>query len=259
VLGEAALPTIHVVSIGINEYSDPRLNLDYSVADASSIAKVIADKNLEKYGKVEHQGLYNRQATKANILKNLGDLKQYSQDDVLVVYAAGHGIAIERKWYFLPYETTLKKNTHEYTKIGISAEEFKEVLVKNKAQKVFVIIDSCFSAAGLAAFRDLQDTQRHFSRNLSKSVGVVVLTAARYDQEAVELPELGHGLFTYVVKQGMDGGADIRPKDQKISAHEIAEFAVETIPHFSKKYIGASQEPAAFVIGSDFNLLRKID
>ncbi|MEO1880306.1 MAG: caspase family protein [Methylococcales bacterium] len=259
VSGETILPTIHVVSVGINEYSDPRLNLDYSVADASAIAKIISDKKLKKYGKVEHQGLYDRQATKANIMNYLGDLKEYSQDDVLVVYAAGHGIAIDRKWYFLPYETTLKKNKHEYTKIGISAQEFKDVLVKNKAQKVFVIIDSCFSAAGLAAFRDLQDTQRHFSRDLSKSVGVVVLTAARYDQEAAELSELGHGLFTYVVTKGMDGQADIQPINKKISAHEIAEFAVKTIPVFSKKYIGASQEPAAFVIGADFELLRKIN
>ena len=165
----------------------------------------------------------------------------------------------DRKWYFLPYETTLKKNKHEYTKMGISAQEFKDVLAKNKAQKVFVIIDSCFSAAGLEAFRDLQDTQRHFSRDLSKSVGVVVLTAARYDQEAAELSELGHGLFTYVVTKGMDGQADIQPINKKISAHEIAEYAVKTIPVFSKKYIGASQEPAAFVIGADFELLRKIN
>ncbi|NOQ13447.1 MAG: hypothetical protein GQ583_03070 [Methyloprofundus sp.] len=253
------MPTIHVVSVGINEYSDPRLNLDYSVADATAIAKIIADKNLEQYGKVEHQGLYNHQATKTNILNYLGNLKQYSQDDVLVVYAAGHGIAIDRKWYFLPYETTLQKNTDEYTKIGISAKEFQDVLAKNNAQKVFVIIDSCFSAAGLAAFRDLQDTQRHFSRDLSKSVGVVVLTAARYDQKAAELPELGHGLFTYVVTRGMEGMADIQPRNAKISAHEVAEFAVQTIPIFSKKYTGASQEPAAFVIGPDFELLRKIN
>ncbi|MCK5905545.1 MAG: caspase family protein, partial [Gammaproteobacteria bacterium] len=182
-----------------------------------------------------------------------------SQDDVLVVYAAGHGIAIDKKWYFLPYETVLQKNHNEYAKVGVSAKEFKDVLAINKAQKVFVIIDSCFSSAGLDAFRDLQNTQRHFSRDLSKSVGVVVLTAARFDQKADERSELGHGLFTYVVMRGMGGLADRNPRNKKISAHEIAEFTVDMTPSFSKKYIEASQEPSAFVIGSDFELLQKIN
>jgi hypothetical protein len=256
--GEAASPTIHVLAIGINKYSDPRIeNLNYSVADAGVIAKIISDQTLKEYRDVKHHSLNDEQATKENILNYLSNLKNISQHDVLVVYAAGHGIAIDKKWYFLPHETTLKENVRDYAVSGISAKEFKEVLVANKAQKVFVMIDSCFSSAGLDAFRDLQNTQRHFSRDLSKSVGIVVLTAARFDQTAAERSELGHGLFTYVVTQGMGGAADRKPKNEKISAREIAEFAVDVTPVFSKKYLDASQEPSAFFMGSDFELLGK--
>ena len=120
-----------------------------------------------------------------------------------------------------------------------------------------VMIDACYSGTGLKAFRKLQDTQRHFSRALSKSVGVVVLAATRQDQEAAELSDLGHGLFTYVVSDGMSGKADFKPKNSKISAHEVADFSTETIPTFSKKYLGAAQEPTSFTMGSDFVLLRK--
>ena len=255
--GERSLPTIHVLSIGINEYSDPNLNLNYSVADADKIAKIISDKNLKEYKEVKHHSLNNKEATKDNILGYLGSLKHTSSEDVLIVYAAGHGIAIDKKWYFLPYETTSKKNESEYAEVGISAKEFKDVLVVNKAQKIFVIIDSCFSSAGLAAFRDLENTQRHFSRLLSKSVGIVVLTAAKYNQKAEEDSGLGHGLFTYVVTKGMGGLADRKPVNKRISAHEISEFTVETTPILSRQYMGAiqAQEPSSFVIGSDFELL----
>ena len=117
------------------------------------------------------------------------------------------------------------------------------------------MVDACYSGAGLKEFRKLQDTQRHFSRKLSKSVGVVVLAATRQDQEAVELSDLGHGLFTYVVSEGLIGKADLKPKNFEVSAHEISDFSTETIPAFSKKYIGASQEPTSFTMGSDFVLL----
>jgi uncharacterized caspase-like protein len=87
-------------------------------------------------------------------------------------------------------------------------------------------------------------------------VGVVVLAATRKDQEAAELGDLGHGLFTYVVSEGLAGKADLKPKNQKVSAHEVADFSTATIPDFSKKYLGASQEPTKFTMGSDFTLLR---
>ena len=257
--GDKKPPIIHIVSIGINEYRDPSLNLNYSVADANSIAKIVLGNNVSKYGRVKHQKLNNKDATKENILNYLGNVTQFSQDDILIIYAAGHGVAIDKKWYFLPYETVRQKKLSSYTSIGISAKEIKEILSVNKAQKVFVIIDSCFSSAGLDAFRDLQNTQRHFSRDLSKSVGVVVLTSARFNQEAAESPDIGHGLFTYIVSLGMEGGADKEPRNEKISAHEIVDFTVENLPSFSTKYLKEAQEPSAFIIGSDFELLNIVN
>lgn len=256
-LGEKQKSTLHILTIGINKYKDPRLNLDYSVADAAEIASIFKSNEGAAYDEMVQHELRDEDATKEQILKQLDEINQYSQNDVLVVYLAGHGLAIDGEWYFLPHETLLKDNQNYYTQVGISAKEVQQLLINTKVQRVMVMVDSCYSGAGLETFRKMQDTQRHFSRGLSKSVGVVVLAATRKDQEAAELTDLGHGLFTYVVSQGMGGMADLNPRNSKISAHEVADFSTETIPVFSKKYLGASQEPTSFTMGSDFTLIKQ--
>jgi len=254
--GRKILPTLHVVSVGINQYRDRQLNLDYSVADARSIADILSDKRRIAFRRVEQHNLYDQQATKQAILEKLRRIAEFNRNDVMVMYLAGHGIALHGEWYFLPHETTLQADPEYYKKVGLSAQEIQKLLERIKIQRILVMVDACYSGAGLKAFRKLQNTQRHFTRALSKQVGIVVLAATRRDQEASELADLGHGLFTYVVEQGMQGKADVAPRNNKISAHEVAKFSRKTIPAFARKYTGASQEPTDFTMGSDFTLLQ---
>ncbi len=249
-------PNLHVVTIGINKYMDKRLNLDYSVADADSIASLFDRVDLLKYEKIIHHKLRDEQASKSNILALLNGLKQYNQQDMVLMFVAGHGIAVDGEWFFLPHETGMQENLNYYAKVGISANEVKDILADIKLQRFIVMVDACYSGAGLQAFRKLVDTQRRFSRSLSKKLGVVIVAATRKDQEAIELADLGHGLFTYVVTEGLKGEADKKPRDSLVSAHEVAVYSVDTIPGYSRKYIGAAQQPTYFTMGGDFQLLK---
>jgi WD40 repeat protein len=253
--GNAPKTTLHVVTVGINNYQDDRLNLNYSVADAKSIAGILGNKNLVSFQDVVQHEIFDQQATKEGILAQLKKIAEASQNDAMVIYLAGHGIAVNGEWYFLPYETRFQDNEQYYAQVGISAGEIRDLMTRIPLQKIVIMVDACYSGAGLEAFRNLQNTQRHFSRAVSKSAGIVVLAATRQDQQAAELTDLGHGLFTYVVTQGLGGAADIQPRDQTISAHEVVNFSTTTIPTLSMKYIGASQEPTSFTMGGDFTLL----
>ncbi len=253
--GQKPPSVLHIITVGINQYKDSRLNLDYSVADAMEIAGVFKTAVLKSYDQLKQIPLRDQEATRSNILTQLKQLKTLPQQDALVIYLAGHGLAVNGEWYYLPHETLLQDNETYYTQVGISASEIQKSLADTQIQKILVMIDACYSGAGLSAFRKLQDTQRHFSRAMSQSVGVVVMAATRKDQEAAELSDLGHGLFTYVVTDGMKGKADFKPQNQLVSAHEVAEFSTQTIPQFSRKYLGAAQEPTAFTMGRDFDLV----
>jgi len=250
-----AKPVMRVITIGVNQYKDAQLNLDYSVPDAQSIAKLLNQNDFSKFSRIEKKQLYNSSATKLAIMSELINLSQGAKNDVLAIYFAGHGISVNGEWYFLPYETILQPDMKYFASVGISASELSSIFVDSNIQQILLMVDACYSGASVDSFRRLQNSQRHFSRDISKSVGITVVTATRKDQEAAELTELGHGLFTYVLSKGMSGEADWWPKNNEISAHELAKFSTDTIPLFSKKFLGSAQEPTAFTMGRDFSLL----
>lgn len=252
-----AAKTLHIVAVGINNYADPRLNLDYSVADAHSVAEVLKNKKNGDIAQADTVALFNKKATKHAIVEAITDAGNHQPADILAVYFAGHGVVIDGEWYFLPYETTLHAQPEYFTQVGLSGQEIKDLLIATQAQKIILFIDSCYSGAGLDAFNYLINAQRYMGRNLSRSVGIVVLTAARKNQKAAELPDLGHGLFTYYLTKGMRGAADNRPSDKKITAYEVVDFPQRHIPELAKQYVGASQDPVVFKMGMDFDLLQK--
>ena len=250
-------PMLRVAAIGINQYSDKRLDLDYSVADAQSIESLLTQTGFARFAHSQKKQLYNRNANKVAILSELKELSQGQQEDVLAIYFAGHGISVNGEWYFLPYETTLRSDLSYFASVGISASEISEIFKDSTIQHILLMIDSCYSGASLDSFKNLQNSQRKFSRTISKSVGITIVTATRKNQQAAELSDLGHGLFTYVLGKGMSGEADFMPQDKKISAHELAMFSTRTIPGFSKRYIGSAQEPTSFTMGQDFVLFNR--
>lgn len=255
--GEGPLPRLHVLSIGINKYSDPKLTLGYSVPDAKSIAERLQSAGKGIFSSVDVTSLYDDQATRAKILGALKSLNGVDENDVVVVYMAGHGLVVGDDWIFLPHEARFQKQLAAYRKGAITAREIQDTLIEAQAQRVLVLIDSCQSGATVEAFAEMQNFQRRYIRSFSRVAGVTVIAASRRDQSAIELPSLGHGLFTYVVLQGLEGGADTAPRDGSVTAHEIVQYADLQIPGMSKRYLDEPQTPMAFALGADFRLQGK--
>ena len=67
------------------------------------------------------------------------------------------------------------------------------------------------------------------------------MTAARPSELALEVPDLGHGIFTYYVVEGFRGAADLN-RDSIVSLHELYEY-VEQQTIRTSRAIGANQHP----------------
>lgn len=242
-------PKLRVLSVGINQYRDRNLNLKYSVADANAIAQQLVGKNAEAT-------LTNAQASKARILAELKELSAGEQHDALVFYLAGHGHGVSvgntKEWYFLPYESQMP----EKDKIpdgAISATELADIFKQSKIQHILLLVDSCYSGASMEAFTDFEHKQRFFTRQLSRSLGITVITATAKDKvtpELANLGQLGHGLFTYQLLQELQK----KTAEKAVTAHGLAKDIAKSLPLFSKQAVGISQEPAVYTHGSDFML-----
>jgi WD40 repeat protein len=254
--GTAKTATCYLIAIGINKYMNPSLDLNYAKADAKAFGKIINELGQRLFKKIEIHELYDKQATKANILTKLDELAETAKpEDVFFFYYAGHGSMVDNKFYFIPTESVslyqIDKLRKESIYAGIIQDKFKDI----QAQKQLVVLDACQSGGSAILLAQRGAMEEKALAQMSKSSGVHVLAAAESEQFAAEVGSLGHGLFTYVILEALRGGADGAPKDGKVTIYELKSFLDDQVPELSKKYKGQTQYPFTFSIGHDFPLV----
>ncbi|MTI21009.1 CHAT domain-containing protein [Fulvivirga sp. RKSG066] len=248
--------TLYLFTVGINEYKNTDLNLNYAAADAQSIAKTLAQKSKKLFERVETISLSDQEATKENIMLKLSALsKVVKPQDVLVFYYAGHGSMVDNKFYFIPTENTRLYSQDKLDKNAIYAGNLQQKLKDIAALKQLLIIDACQSGGSVELLATRGAGEEKALAQLSRSAGIHVLAAAGSEQFAVEFQELGHGLFTYVLLEALSGRADGSPKDGKITIYELKSFIDDQVPEYSKKYKGKMQFPYTFSRGHDFPIV----
>ena len=256
----------YILSVGVNEYPFPGLNLKYAVPDAKLVSNALGEKleSLEKYSDVVRLELTDRQATRVNIKRLLnrlgGDTSPFptglpfeaegiqpaEPEDLVVVYFAGHGTAQEDRYYLIP--SLIKQNsasslsraskTELLLQQSLSDQDFQKSFEDLDAGTIIFIIDACESGQVLES-----EEQRRGPLNsrglvqLAYEKGMYVLAAAQAYESAVELEKLGHGLLTHVlVREGLENMlADRNPRDGKLTIQEWLNYAVQEVPNEYEK------------------------
>lgn len=252
--GPPKKPSLHVLAIGINEYKNPALNLNYGVSDASGILGIFKGQKNKLFEKVNLVGIFNEDATRSNILKAIGDLRNSHPDDVIVVYMAGHGeVTEDGTWYFLPQEVVYPERQEQLKSLGLSSNSIQSEIAKVGGRKVILLIDSCKSGGALVAFRGFEE--RKALRQLARSTGMHIVAAAAQDQFAGEVAKLNHGVFTYVVLEALSGKADGAPKDDVVSVREMLSYVENRMPELSLRERSKAQYPVVDSRGMDFPVI----
>ncbi|MFA5182648.1 MAG: caspase family protein [Syntrophales bacterium] len=243
--------SLYVFAVGINKYKNPALNLNYAEPDARGIAAFFKGQGKGLFKNVNIMEIYSEQATKKNILFKLSQLQNIKPQDAVLIYLAGHGENINDKWYFIPHELTYPEREEDVKIRGISSDELSGYMKNIKAQKILMLIDACKSGAVLIAFRGFED--RKALSQLSRSTGVHIVAASTKDQFAAEVKELGHGVFTYTLLEGLGGKASGR--GEAVTVRKLMGYVEEKLPEITKKFKQEAQYPVVDSRGMDFPLV----
>ncbi len=243
--------SLYVFAVGINKYKNPALNLNYAEPDARGIADFFKQQRKGLFKNIEIREIYNEQATKETIVSRLSQLQNTNPQDAVLIYLAGHGENINDKWYFIPHELTYPEREEDVKAKGISSDELSGYIKNIKAQKILMLIDACKSGAVLIAFRGFED--RKALSQLSRSTGVHIVAASTKDQFAAEVKELGHGVFTYTLLEGLGGKA--AGKGEAVTVRKLMGYVEENLPEITKKYKQEAQYPVVDSRGMDFPLV----
>ncbi|MDH5598064.1 MAG: caspase family protein, partial [Cyclobacteriaceae bacterium] len=251
--GDEPVSDCYILSIGINQYTNPALNLNYAQSDATGFAEEIRKSTKKLFKKIYIKTLLNHEATKENILKALNEIIESAKpNDVFYFFYAGHGSIDNNTFFFIPTEITRLYDTNSLQEGALSASEMQEYFMKIKALKQVMLIDACHSGGSTELLAMRGASEEKALSQLSRSTGIHVLAAAGSEQTAAEFTELGHGLFTYMLLQGISGKADGAPLDNKITIYELKSFLDDQVPEYSRKHKGSAQYPSTFSRGQDF-------
>jgi uncharacterized protein YgiM (DUF1202 family) len=234
------------VIIGISKYKTVR---PLKFADKDAMA--FYDYLLNQVGVPKEQItlLTNEQATLFSLKRSLGtELKRKAaQKDTVIIYYAGHGApetdatspdedGMEK--YLVPYDA----DPNDLYTTALPMREIETIFQRLASDRVIFITDSCYS--GATAGRTFATASRRavvsdaFLARLSKGKGRVVLTASRASEVSEEREDLGHGVFTYYLLEGLRGKADL-DGDGIITVDEAYNYVSKKVPEVT----GQNQNP----------------
>ena len=150
-------PRLHVLAIGINDYSDSKLKLKFAVPDAMAFAVALKEAGKQHYEEVIPTLVLDSDATEANLDRVFDDLAQKIQPrDVFVLLAAGRGVTRDGRYYFIPQDFKYQTET-SYAERAIGQDRIQAWLARIPARKSVIIFDTSESGtvagAQLAALR----------------------------------------------------------------------------------------------------------
>ena len=261
--GTETTANLYILGIGINQYKNSKYNLNYAVADISSVVDYIKANGIGIFKNIDAKYLIDLQATKSNIVEELNRISvQSNESDVFVLYYAGHGVMSEgssdvAKDYYMVLSDVYQMfgNDNLLAEKGLSAGELREFCKKIKAQKQVILLDACQSGGATETFAMRGASEEKAIIQLAQSTGVFLISSTGAEQFATEFAELKHGVFTYALLDGLKGAADGGNKDGKITIKELESYLNDRIPELTQKYRGSMQFPNTWSRGMDFPIV----
>ncbi|HBR95720.1 MAG TPA: hypothetical protein DEA90_16305 [Opitutae bacterium] len=248
--------TLHLLVVGVNEYKNPKYNLNYALPDAESVLQNLSKLSSGLFDAIEVYSVYNLEATSAGIIEQFERVRDSAQpQDSFIFYFAGHGVMSRelQQFYIVPTDVTqIYGAADSLESKGISSRQLRSLAETIQAQKQVFILDACNSGGALEAFNERGASQEKAIAQLARATGTHWITASSGSQFATEFDELGHGAFTYVLLQGLQGKADAG--DQRVTVNELKAYLESELPRISKEYKGSPQYPASYGYGRDFPL-----
>jgi hypothetical protein len=253
----AAKPTRDqwAVVVGIGSYENPGIpRLQYSVADADAFYRTLTGPmGLKKENVILLTDRTERKPTYKNVKWALGTFlsRAAQKHDTVYIFFAGHGApeidprGVEGDGlskYLIPQDA----DPDDLYTTALAMDELQTIFGRIEAERIVVFLDSCYSGAGGGRTFAAKKTRagsvdEQFLERLTRSKGRVIVTASNTREVSVELRELGHGVFTYYLIEGLRGAADLN-RDGIVTLQELYDFLSDHVTRKSRA-VGGNQHP----------------
>jgi len=268
---EQSLPKsdLYVLTVGINQYADNNLRLNFASTDAQALAGLFQRRAGALYENVYVTQIVDAEATRESIREAVQRLAAATKpQDTLVVFLAGHGIMVGQRYYFVPHDFRKQKSRldDDLRDQGFPADELADILATAQALKRLLILDTCASGGALTAgFHGRSGfALRGAIERLSRTQGVFTIAASAASEEAQESELLGHGVLTYALLAGLNavegGPLDSMPipasgSQPVVDVLSWFSYASGHVPQLTEELFGVAQDVHTSAQGTSFPVL----
>jgi len=189
----------YVLIIGIDNYKGIWPKLKNAVNDAQALEKVLKNKYKSDYIKT----LYNEQATRVNIIKEMEWLvENVKPTDNLLIFYSGHGEYNEalRKGYWVPVDAA-NKSTSSY----ISNSDIQTFLGGIKSKHTLLISDACFSGdifRGDTKTTPFEESDKYYAK-VNNALSRKAITSGGIEP-VLDGGQNGHSIFSYYLLKALE-------------------------------------------------------
>ncbi len=199
--GPSQIGTLHLVSIGVSAYPHlPRSKqLNFAAIDAQALHNTLATQAKKQYRDIKRTLLsdnYGQSPTKSNIEAALQNMPPAKPADTTILFLSGHGVNIGKDYYFVPRDARLRGDNKLDPNTLVPWQVLQQAITQSQGRRI-LLIDTCH--AGNA-----------FNPRLLQDAGnqkLVVLSATNANSVSIEKKDLGHGVFTQALLEGIKGKA----------------------------------------------------
>jgi len=243
---------LFVLAVGVDDYDDPDLKLNFPVRDVTSFADALKSSQSGLYASVEIIPVLNKDVTRENINAAFNTLQSKIRPiDVFVFFIAGHGKTVDGRFYFIPPAFKLGDGELDMAQ-AIDQDQLQTWFSRIVARKALFMSDTCESGSLLVDRSDVSGAARIAAIDrLSQATGRAIFAAAASDAPALEGID-GHGVFTYSMLNALDGGDTNGNGTLEIS--ELVTFTTTQIPKLSLDFFKIRQDPQISLAGLDYSL-----
>lgn len=232
-------PKVWAVIVGVSDYDDATFGRKIDLRFCDDDAQIMYDFMRSPQGgslpDEQIKLLINENATKENILNSVKTIfTQASQQDLIIFYFSGHG---SDKNEIVVHNGLLPHN------------DVKNIINSSQAGKRLCLVDACHSGSwdspnAVGSHKSMSDEEMGnlFYQQLSRvSDGIALFMSSSADETSLELPGIGHGLFTHFYIEGLKGAAD-KNSNRIVTVSELFNYVYESVRSKSLE-IGHLQTP----------------
>ena len=226
----------YALIVGIADYKDPELRLNYTEADAQEMYFILTDPRGGNFPPEFVHRLIGKEATRERLASELEWLTQSARpDDRVLIYFAGHGLVRGARAYLLPHDADRK----DLAGTAYPMDSLASLVGRIQAQWKVLLTDACHSGVLAEA-----STVNQSIVGLHRSVFSLAATGVGETSRGDVRWGGGHGVFTYFVSRGLKGAADANC-DGSLTTEELAAYVKTNVEQETEGHQHPTQSETA--------------